>query len=62
MARPFASHTMCACPPRTAAPGMKVRLQDVMVKTADGLVLNHASVGKWGFQVATVELVIKPAP
>jgi Protein of unknown function (DUF3833) len=49
-------------PTEDGEPGMKVRFQDVMVKTADGLVLNHASVGKWGFQVATVELVIKPAP
>jgi len=42
--------------------GMKVRFRDVMVKTAEGLVLNHASVGKWGVQVGKVELVIKRAP
>ena len=49
-------------PGENGEPGMKVRFQDVMVKTADGLVLNHASVGKWGVQVATVELVIRQAP
>jgi hypothetical protein len=39
--------------------GMQVHFQDVMVKTADGVVLNRASVGKFGFQVASVELEIK---
>jgi len=43
-------------------PGMKVRFRDVMVKTGDGLVLNRASVGKWGLRVGTVELAIKRAP
>jgi hypothetical protein len=38
--------------------GMQVHFQDVMVKQADGVVLNRASVGKWGFQVAKVELKI----
>lgn len=39
-------------------PGMQVRFRDVMVKTANGAVINHATVGKWGFQVGKVELEI----
>jgi hypothetical protein len=39
--------------------GMQVRFQDVMVKRADGVVLNRASVGKFGFQMAKVELTIR---
>jgi hypothetical protein len=39
--------------------GMQVHFQDVMVKTVEGVVLNRASVGKFGFQVATVKLEIK---
>jgi hypothetical protein len=38
--------------------GLKVHFQDVMVLTGDGAVLNRASVGKFGFQVAKVELQI----
>jgi hypothetical protein len=40
-------------------PGLRVHFQDVMVKTPAGVVLNRASVGKWGFQVATVKLEIR---
>lgn len=43
-------------------PGMKVRFRDVMVKTPEGLVLNRASVGKWGLAVGKVELAIKRVP
>jgi hypothetical protein len=39
--------------------GLKVHFQDVMVLTAEGVVLNRASVGKFGFQVGQVELTIK---
>jgi hypothetical protein len=38
--------------------GLKVHFQDVIVLTGDGVVLNRASVGKFGFQVAKVELQI----
>ena len=38
--------------------GLKVHFQDVMVLTGEGAVINRASVGKFGFQVATVELKI----
>lgn len=42
-------------------PGMKVHFQDVMVKRADGTVINNASVGKWGFGVGKVQLQIRRA-
>ena len=43
-------------------PGMKVHFRDVMVKTANGLVLNRASVGKWGIRIGKVELAIRREP
>ena len=46
-------------PDEKGGPGLQVHFQDVMVKTADGVVLNRASVGKWGFRIARVELKIK---
>ncbi|HEV7693832.1 MAG TPA: DUF3833 family protein [Hyphomonadaceae bacterium] len=39
--------------------GLKVHFQDVMVLNGEGAVINRASVGKFGFQVASVELTIK---
>jgi len=45
-------------PGRDGAPGMKVRFRDVMARTADGAILNRASVGWWGFRIARVELRI----
>ncbi len=48
-------------PDAKGRPGMKLHFQDVMVKTADGVVLNNATVGKWGFGVAKVRLKITPA-
>lgn len=47
-------------PNEDGTPGMKVHFQDVMVKRADGVVLNKASVGWWGFSVAGVDLEIRP--
>jgi len=40
-------------------PGLEVRFRDIMVKTTDGSVLNHATVGKWGFRIGRVELEIR---
>ena len=39
-------------------PGMKVHFQDVMALTPAGTVVNHATVGKWGFRIGKVELMI----
>jgi hypothetical protein len=42
-------------------PGMQLRFRDVMVKTGDGVVINRATVGKWGFRVGRVDLEIRRA-
>lgn len=41
-------------------PGMTVSFKDVLAKRSDGVILNTANVGKWGFKVASVELTITP--
>jgi hypothetical protein len=46
-------------PNEKGEPGMQVRFRDVMVKLADGAILNRATIGKWGFQVGNVELTIR---
>jgi len=46
-------------PNADGSPGMQVHFQDVMVKRPDGVVLNQASVGWWGFGVAGVTLEIR---
>lgn len=46
-------------PNEKGEPGMQVRFRDVMVLKADGVVLNDATVGKWGFQIGKVELSIE---
>jgi hypothetical protein len=42
--------------------GTQVRFRDVIVRTADGRVLNDATVGFWGFLVGGVSLSIERAP
>ena len=39
--------------------GLKVHFRDVLVNSADGTVLNRATVGWWGLRVATVDLTIR---
>jgi len=39
--------------------GRQVRFRDVMAETADGVVINHATVGLWGLRVGRVELTIR---
>ncbi len=41
--------------------GMVVRLRDVFVKRADGVVLNRANIGKYGLRVGRVELEVEAA-
>lgn len=48
-------------PNEKGEPGMQVHFQDVMVLTPEGVILNNASVGKWGFQVGKVSLKIDRA-
>jgi hypothetical protein len=45
-------------PDENGGPGMQVRFQDVMALTPTGAVVNHATVGKWGFWIGKVELTI----
>jgi Protein of unknown function (DUF3833) len=42
--------------------GPKVRFRDVLVETAEGVVINRASVGYWGLRVGRVDLEIRRAP
>jgi Protein of unknown function (DUF3833) len=46
-------------PGEDGKPGLQVRFRDVMVKTADGIIINNATVGKWGLNVGKVALKIK---
>lgn len=40
--------------------GMTVKFRDVLVRQADGVIINKATVGKWGFRVGKVDLTITP--
>jgi hypothetical protein len=46
-------------PNEKGEPGMLLRFRDVMAKTSGGEVINNARVGKWGFNVGQVSLVIR---
>lgn len=39
--------------------GRQVRFRDVMAETADGVVINNATVGLWGLRVGRVALTIR---
>jgi hypothetical protein len=45
-------------PAKDGSKGTKVKFRDVLVKRDDGVILNTATVGFWGFRVGTVELEI----
>jgi len=45
--------------PSDDGPGRKVRFRDVMAETADGIVINNATVGLWGLRVGRVALTIR---
>ena len=47
-----------ALPDEDGNPGRKMRFRDVLVNTDDGSIINNATVGMFGFRVATVSLVI----
>jgi len=40
--------------------GMKVAFKDVLVRRPDGVIVNEANIGKWGFKVGEVSLTIEP--
>lgn len=40
-------------------PGRKLKFRDIIFNQPDGIIRNDATVGLWGFRVATVNLLIK---
>lgn len=48
-----------ALPDEQGNPGREMTFRDVLVNSTDGTIINNATVGLWGFRVATVNLVIK---
>lgn len=47
-----------ALPNEDGSPGRKIKFRDVLVNNNDGTIINNATVGLWGFRVATVKLLI----
>lgn len=45
-----------ALPDEDGNPGRKMSFRDVLVNTDDGRIINKATVGLWGFKVASVDL------
>ncbi|MAK61654.1 MAG: hypothetical protein CMK09_11800 [Ponticaulis sp.] len=43
-------------------PGMTVTFKDVLALRPDDVIVNTATIGKWGFKVGEVNLTITPAP
>ena len=48
-----------AIPDENGEPGRAMKFRDVLANNPEGAVVNKATVGLWGFQVATVDLLIK---
>ena len=48
-----------ALPDDEGNPGRKLRFKDVIVNGTNGVIVNNATVGLWGFRVATVKLLIR---
>lgn len=48
-----------ALPDEHGNPGREMIFRDVLVNGTDGTIINNATVGLWGFRVATVNLLIK---
>ena len=48
-----------ALPDDEGNPGRKLRFKDVIVNSTNGVIINNATVGLWGFRVATVKLLIR---
>ncbi|GGD13812.1 DUF3833 family protein [Aquisalinus flavus] len=47
-------------PSEDGGKGMTVKFRDVLVRQSDGVIINEATVGKWGFRVGKVDLTITP--
>ena len=48
-----------ALPDEEGNPGRKMRFRDVLINDTQGAIVNNATVGLWGFRVATVKLLIE---
>ena len=48
-----------ALPNEDGTPGRKMKFRDVLGKRSDGIIVNNATVGLWGFKVATVNLLME---
>ena len=48
-----------ALPDEEGNPGRKMRFRDVLVNDTQGVIVNNATVGLWGFRVATINLLIE---
>ncbi|MFK7890805.1 MAG: DUF3833 family protein [Granulosicoccus sp.] len=48
-----------AIPNEDGTPGRTLRFRDVLYNQPDGVIMNEATVGLWGFRVANVNLQIK---
>ncbi len=48
-----------ALPNEDGTPGRKMKFRDVLINDSDGTIINNATVGLWGFRVATVSLLIE---
>ena len=48
-----------ALPDEEGNPGRKMRFRDVLVNDTQGAIVNNATVGLWGFRVATINLLIE---
>ncbi|MFK7996975.1 MAG: DUF3833 family protein [Granulosicoccus sp.] len=48
-----------ALPNEDGSPGRKLKFRDVLVNDSQGRIINNATVGLWGFRVATVSLLME---
>ena len=49
-----------AIPDDEGNPGRELQFKDILYNRPDGVIRNDATVGLWGFKVATVNILIKP--
>lgn len=55
----FRLEYILAPPNEDGTPGRKMKFRDVLGFNTDGTIFNNATVGLWGFRVATVTLVME---
>lgn len=55
----FRLEYIMALPNEDGTPGREMKFRDVLVNDTSGTIINNATVGLWGFRVATVNLRIQ---